>query len=428
MSDVAAPAPFMTPTSAGERIDVIDILRGLALFGILAANMRGFSAPAQVYFDVDVLFKGHLDQLVQAWVYILVQGKFITLFSFLFGLGFAVQMDRAKQRGQSISFYPRRLAFLLLFGLIHSWFIWWGDILVGYALTGFLLLLFRNAKQRTIAIWAIALFSVPIIQHIAVFVWNDVLHHAAAHANRGGGGNAEVQQTIQQAISIYRDGSFLAGVKQRFWDWFAFVAHIHILIATYTLPRFLAGLWVWRTGVFKNVEGFAPVIRKVWLWALALGVLSDGAAAIYFAVSQTSVKLPPFLGVLAYALYQVSAPFMSTFYGCSVLLACRSSVWKARLTPFGAVGRMALTNYILQSLICTYFFRWTKLYGSAGPAFDLIPTVVLYALQVVFSVWWLQNFQFGPLEWLWRSLTYGSKPKMRKSARHADSSTIAQNA
>src|SRR4051794_584127 len=102
MSDVAAPVPSMTPTSARERIDVIDILRGLALFGILAANMRGFSAPSQVYFDIEALFKGHLDQVVQDWIYILVQGKFITLFSFLFGLGFAVQMDRARERGQSI--------------------------------------------------------------------------------------------------------------------------------------------------------------------------------------------------------------------------------------------------------------------------------------------------------------------------------------
>src|SRR5690242_20560580 len=127
MSDIAAPAPAMMPTRASERIDVIDILRGMALFGILAANMRGFSAPAQVYFNTDALFKGHLDSIVQEWIYILVQGKFITLFSFLFGLGFAVQMDRARERGKSVGFYPRRLFVLLLFGLIHSWFIWWGD-------------------------------------------------------------------------------------------------------------------------------------------------------------------------------------------------------------------------------------------------------------------------------------------------------------
>jgi uncharacterized protein len=426
MSDAAASAPAMTPTSASERIDVIDILRGLALFGILTANMRGFSAPAQVYFDVDALFKGHLDQLVQSWVYILVQGKFITLFSFLFGLGFAVQMDRARQRGQSVSFYPRRLFILLLFGLIHSWFIWWGDILVGYALTGFLLLLFRNAKQRTIALWAIALFSVPLIHQIGVFVWTNLLHHAAA---RSGGGESQGDlQSIQHAISIYRDGSYLSGVKQRFWDWFSLIGRVHILVGTYTLPRFLAGLWVWRTGVFREVDAFAPVIKKVWLWALGAGVLCDGAASLYFWISDSGTKLPPVLGVLAYLVYQISAPLMSTFYACSVVLACRSSVWKARLTPFGAVGRMALTNYIMQSLICTYFFRWTKLYGSAGPAFDLIPTVVLYSLQVVFSVWWLRSFQFGPLEWVWRSLTYGTKPNMRKHVFSPDSSTVAQNA
>lgn len=413
MSDIAGPAPAMMPTSASERIDVIDILRGMALFGILAANMRGFSAPAQVYFNTDALFKGQLDTIVQEWIYILVQGKFITLFSFLFGLGFAVQMDRARERGRSVAFYPRRLFILLLFGLFHSWFIWWGDILVGYALTGFVLLLFRNARQRTIIIWAVALFAVNPLQQIGFFIWNSLLHHAAAQGS-GSHGEAQLQQTIQHAISIYRDGAFWPRAQQRFWDWASFTTHLHLTIATYVLPRFLTGLWVWRTGVFKNLERFVPRIKKIWTWSLVLGVASDAIASTLFHMMGKGVKFPPGTGMIAGLLYQVSAPVMSAFYGCSVLLACRSSVWKSRLAPFGAVGRMALTNYILQSIICTYFFRWTKLFGVAGPAFDLMPTIILYTLQVFFSVWWLQNYHFGPLEWLWRGLTYGVKPPMRK--------------
>jgi uncharacterized protein len=414
----------MAPTSASERIDVIDILRGLALFGILAANMRGFSAPAQVYFNVDAWFKGHLDTIVQEWIYILVQGKFITLFSFLFGLGFAVQMERATARGRSVSFYPRRLFVLLIFGLIHAWLIWWGDILIDYALTGFLLFLFRKAKPKTIAIWAIGLFSVGPIQRIALFVWQELLHHGANQAG-GGGGDAQLQQAIQHAISIYRDGAFWPRAQQRFWDWFSFASHMHFTIATYTMPRFLAGLWVWRTGVFHNLEAFVPKIKKIWVWALVLGVVFDVTAWTVFHFMDKGVKFPRGVGLVAGIMYQCTAPLMSTFYGCSVLLACRSSVWKRRLSPFGSVGRMALTNYILQSLICTYFFRWTRLYGVAGPAFDLIPTVILYAIQVVFSVWWLQNYNFGPLEWIWRSLTYGLRPPMRKRQFVAEDPLIA---
>src|SRR3982751_2740016 len=130
MSDVAAPAPSMTPTSAGERIDVIDILRGLALFGILMANMRGFNAPDDVYggYGINKLFHSNLDWIAQAIETTVFQGKFITLFSFLFGLGFAVQMSRARERGRPVSFYPRRLAILLVIGLVHALLIWFGDV------------------------------------------------------------------------------------------------------------------------------------------------------------------------------------------------------------------------------------------------------------------------------------------------------------
>src|SRR5882762_9213530 len=121
MSEILDAPVRMTPVAAGERIDTIDILRGLALFGILTANMRGFGAPELVYFNIGELFKGKADQFVQGFVDLFVQGKFITLFAFLFGLGFAVQMTRAEERGKSVSFYPRRLLVLMCFGLLHAW-------------------------------------------------------------------------------------------------------------------------------------------------------------------------------------------------------------------------------------------------------------------------------------------------------------------
>ena len=133
------------PIAASERILYIDILRGMALFGILAANMRGFDAPASVYGNIKLLFHNRADMIAQGFIDIFIQGKFVTLFSFLFGLGFAVQMTRAVARGAKfMSFYPRRLAALALFGLIHGILIWWGDILLTYAVAGALLLFFRN--------------------------------------------------------------------------------------------------------------------------------------------------------------------------------------------------------------------------------------------------------------------------------------------
>src|SRR3954467_253641 len=156
-------SPAMAPVSARERIEVIDILRGVALFGILAANMRAFNAPFEVYGHIAKLFPGPLDRGAQLLIDAFISTKCVTLFSFLFGLGFAVQMSRAEERGRSVSFYPRRLAILLVIGLIHGWLIWIGDILACYALTGFVLFLFRKRQQKTVAIWAVALTLSPLV-------------------------------------------------------------------------------------------------------------------------------------------------------------------------------------------------------------------------------------------------------------------------
>ena len=142
------------PVPGEERISVIDCLRGAALFGILTANMRGFNAPLAAYSDASLMWTWLPDRLAQAAVDWLVSGKFITIFATLFGIGFAIQMDRATARQQGVTFYARRMAVLLLMGLVHSFALWWGDILVTYAICGGMLLLFRDMNQRAVLRWA----------------------------------------------------------------------------------------------------------------------------------------------------------------------------------------------------------------------------------------------------------------------------------
>ena len=152
------------PVSLSERILFIDVLRGMALFGILAANMRAFFAPLDCYGHIGVLFHSRADVLAQAFIDVFIQGKFISIFSFLFGMGFAIQMSRAEARGaRFMGFYPRRLLALALFGLIHGILIWAGDILLTYAFSGAILLLFRKRQQKTLLWWAGGLFSLPIV-------------------------------------------------------------------------------------------------------------------------------------------------------------------------------------------------------------------------------------------------------------------------
>jgi uncharacterized protein len=398
----------MAPVASAERIDVIDILRGLTLFGILTANMRGFSAPSQVYFNIGRMFSGTADKIAQGFVDFFVQGKCVTLFAFLFGLGFAVQMTRAEERGKSVSFYPRRLAILLAIGLVHSMLIWWGDILVPYALTGFILLLFRKRQQKTIAIWAIFFFCSEFLLTIGFAIWSH-FHPSPPPPPRVAGLSPE----ILHAISVYRDGSFWGMARYRVADWIE-INIPPIWLLTFVLPRFLAGLWVWRTGLFKDLSAHLPLIRKLCVWGLAIGLAADASMAYFKFVARhpnRDPSLPRFFDQLAHS---ISLPALSCFYGCVVLLLLQNVDWKRRLAPFAAVGRTALTNYLLQSIVCTWFFHWTKLYGKIGPAMDFILTVILFAIQIPLSVWWLQHYEFGPMEWLWRSLTYGKFQSMKK--------------
>lgn len=402
----------MTPVAAGERIDVIDILRGMTLFGILTANMRGFNAPSQVYFNIGRMFTGTADSIAQGFIEFFVQDKCITLFAFLFGLGFAVQMDRAAERGKSVSFYPRRLGILLVIGLIHGLGVWWGDILLPYALMGFVLLQFRNRSQTTVAWWAVGLFCSEFLIAIGFGVWG-IFHPSPPPAPRAVGLSPE----MLHAISVYRDGSFLGIARYRVFDWFDINWPAWWWI-TFVLPRFLAGLWVWRTGLLKNLEPHLPLIRKVCVWALAIGLAGDAAMAYFKFVAPPQRGVFTVQGLLNQIAHGVSLPGLSCFYACVVVLMVQNADWKRRLAPFGAVGRMALTNYLLQSLILTYFYHWTKLYGKVGPAMGLIPTVVLFAVQIPVSVWWLRHHEFGPMEWLWRSLTYGRFQPNRKQFPH----------
>lgn len=405
----------MTPIAAGERIGVIDILRGLALFGILAANMRAFNAPFEVYGNIAKLFPSVGDQIAQGFIDAVISAKAMTLFSFLFGLGFAVQMSRAEDRGRSVSFYPRRLGILLAIGLIHGWLIWVGDILVLYALTGFVLFLFRKRAQKTVAIWAVSLAALPLVIVAAATV-------AAHHGIKMPGGPedaAKAAREIQSSIQIFRDGSYWAMVARRFHDWVGANKALPLEIPLLILPRFLAGLWVWRSGLLKNPDRYMPVVKRVMAWGLVIGLLGDIVMLIiHVRYHGTSIRFGSFSFAAVAFSFAIAPLAQAAFYAGGVLKLAQSPQWRNRLAPFGAVGRMALTNYLTQSLFFVWFFRLTHTFGSVGPLLGLAPTFIFFALQIWFSVWWLRRFQFGPAEWAWRSLTYGVAQPMRRSDQH----------
>ncbi|SPE25176.1 conserved membrane hypothetical protein [Candidatus Sulfotelmatomonas gaucii] len=396
------------PVNLSERILFIDVLRGLALFGILAANMRAFFAPLDCYDHIGVLFHSRADVLAQFFIEAFIQGKFISIFSFLFGMGFAIQMSRAEARGaRFLSFYPRRLLALALFGLIHGLLIWAGDILLTYALSGAILLLFRKRQQKTLLWWAGSLFALPIVASTTFLT----LYFSRFHRPWMDPKPPDMKQ-LYAVIHIYAHGTLRQILAQNWVEWKRELPTQGFAI--YATALFLLGMWVWRAGIVQRLNDYKPVLKRVCAWCLPVGLIMSIYVAIVRAVIPSgTVSL---WGWSAGILWLPGSHILAAGYASGLALIFLHQDWQRFVHPFAAVGRMALTNYLMQSVLCTLFFyhHTRSLYGRMGPALGLAPTVILYGAQVVFSNWWLQRYRFGPMEWLWRGMTYGKFPSMSK--------------
>ena len=418
---VAEPAQPLSPTQAEERISLIDVLRGLALFGIIAANMRGFAGPLTSYFRPSLIWNTRLDFWVQAFIDTFVQGKFITIFAFLFGVGFVLQFTRAEKRhGRFVRVYLRRLFALLLIGALHQLLFWWGDILISYALGGFLLIPFRKRKNKTILIWALALMIGPLIGGSGFAIYRHLRPQSPAKQEESRKKAVESRQKSEaemwQTVKVYQTGNYLQIFKERIGE-LKRDNRSQPFVVLVTLPIFLLGLWVWRQGILQDPAAHRALLKKGLILGAVVGIPMN--IAFTWGANLVSGQLqvgPPtpfmlFGGFLAI----FGRPMLSTSYACAVALLYLSETWRRRILPFAAIGRTALSNYLFQTIVGTTIF-----YGYGGGLFArvhlawlLVLSVVIFALQVPLSNWWLSRYRFGPAEWIWRSMTYG-KAQLRK--------------
>ncbi|HEX2184561.1 MAG TPA: DUF418 domain-containing protein, partial [Chloroflexota bacterium] len=417
----AAVGVAAAPVQRAERIDVIDVIRGFALFGILLVNMGAFSEPIyQIMIDAE-RWPSPVDQAVEWLIRFLAEGKFYSLFSFLFGLGLTLQMSRAEARGVDfVPLYVRRLLVLLAFGLIHAYLIWVGDILTWYAIFGFVLLLFRKCSPRTLLTWAAIFLLIPVLlQTLAVgaLALGRATPEGAAEIERS---MAETERTyrqlMEQALTVYREGSFAEITAQRARD-LGVLYGTFIFVIPNVLAMFLCGLYAGHRGIFRDIPGHLPFIRRVLVWGLIIGLIGNFVFAMSMEAADRAI--PTVLGLLGWIGQSIGAPALCFFYAAALTLLFQQERWRRRLTPLASVGRMALSNYLLQSLVCTTIFYGygLGLFGQVSPAWGLVLTVVIYVVQIPLSVWWLRHFQFGPAEWLWRSLTYLRWQPMRVASR-----------
>lgn len=391
------------PLAAHERIVTIDIIRGFALFGIFLVNMPSFHSPVFMQRPVET----GLDFWIDLFFQLFIQTKFYTIFSFLFGLGFYIFMSRAEQKSLQMNrLFARRLGVLFLIGAVHYVFLWYGDILHTYAVAGLFLLLFYKRKLKTILIWAAvllilfhALLSIPFFIPEESFVQMK----ESVEQNKA--------QELGQYVNMYEQADYS--------DWLAYRFHKEVLpllpeqpIAMMSvLAMFLFGLCAGRMGMFQGNTHHLPLIRKIWVAALVLSI----PLVAFLAVLKLSFLDFDFYQLYAIQLFtSLSGVALCFFYISSLTLLLRKTSWKKGLRPLGYVGQMALTNYLFQTIICVFIFLILDFYGKISLAAGTLLCLIIYAVQVIFSYLWLRHFKFGPFEWVWRSLTYGSFQPMRK--------------
>lgn len=417
---MTASAP-LAPVQQTERIQIVDILRGFALFGILFVNMTIFSQPMQaIVLPTDPALPWY-DRAAIWLIHALGEGKFYALFSLLFGLGLFLQMERIEGRGgKFVPLYVRRLLVLLGIGLVHAFLIWMGDILIIYALFGFLLILFRKAKPRTLLVWVVILIAIPILFNAAVTglvaLGRSVPEAAAQIEQSFAQFEAEFAADLQRAAQVYATGDFAEITAQRVRDYFDVGLAGLGVMGFNIMAMFLLGLYFGKREIFKNLEAHRGLFVRLLVIGLALGLTGNLLyATLIMPISRVYQTWTLFLATSAQT---IGAPLLMLAYVSTFCLLALNPTWGKRISVLAPVGQMALTNYLTQSIVCTLIFYGygLGLFGKMGPAAGIGLTIVIYLLQIPLSHWWMKRFYYGPAEWLWRSLTYLKPQPMKRTA------------
>jgi uncharacterized protein len=416
----------LAPITSAERITTLDVLRGIALLGVVVANVWLWFSGIAFRFPGyrEELLRFSLDSVVFFAIGVVVSGKAISTFSFLFGHGFAIQMMRAEARGRSIvRTYSRRLAVLLVIGLVHMLLLWYGDILVPYALLGFVLILFRKRADRTLLVWIVILMvGVPLLMGGIPMVM------AAFGSPLPAPDMAEIAKRNAATLAAFQNGLYVDVVRENMAQAAKFYLGRKAVFLLYILGLFILGLYVGRRRMFENVPAHRGLFRRLAMWGIPIG-LTTGIVLSWMQVQfePSEIFAKPWLALVFTLLSVVSMLPLAVGYVSAVTLLLEQPHWARRFAVFAPAGRMALTNYLTQTIVMVLLFNGYGggMIGRTGPALGLLIALALFGVQMIVSAIWLSHYRFGPAEWVWRSLTYGQAQPMRLPAAGIEHARVA---
>jgi uncharacterized protein len=382
------------PIVPADRIAAIDIVRGIALFGVMAINVVTiFRVSIFERFLPTPMDGSWLDRALYSILMVGIDLKAFALFSLLFGVGLAIQYDHLSASDRRTVLLVRRLAFLLLIGAAHLVLIWNGDILFEYAIAAFVVLPFLFGPSRLPAIAGAAL--------LVLFVISSFLPQIASMPGR-----SWMKQDLADAVRIYGSGGFAEVLAFRVRELPGFLP-LHVFMFPRTVALMLIGAAAWRAGLFR-----AGSRASRWLPLLAaIGIIVGGALAV--------TSWNEWLGSgwrTELVVERSGTVLLACGYGAAIMVATQKAIGRKLLAWAAPMGRMAFTNYLMQSVIFGWLFYGygLGLFGKLGVTAALAIGIGVYVLQIAFSAVWLRHYLYGPVEWLWRGAMYGTRQPFRR--------------
>lgn len=387
------------PPGNSNRIVSIDRMRGFSLLGIFLVNMISFHSP-YFYIDPETWWDGKANLFTYRFIDLFVQASFYPLFAMLFGYGLVILRERTHEKG--LEFKPlaiRRLSILLLIGVIHAFLIWNGDILITYAVCGFAFLLFIGWSAKKLLIAGLTIYIVPNVFLLLMLGAASAFKSGAEYSMYDG-------QAAELAMTVYQTGSFAEVTELRTVQWYENNNLMGLFFYLITiLPLFMIGAGTAKLKLFEKADGNR---RKI------------AVAAAVFAIAGLLIKAVPYLYgrtlMTDYGQDIFGGAMVAVAYALMIAFVSGHRVFDRLLSPLEAAGRLSISNYLFQSIISTMIFYSYGLgyYGKVTIFSGTMLALVIYALQLAISSCWVKRFYYGPVEWLWRSGTYGKKQRFKK--------------
>jgi uncharacterized protein len=400
------------PVASSERADILDILRGFALLGIALANYSVLSYYRFMPPDVTgALPTAGTDRWLEYFSICFIEGKFYSLFSLLFGVGFSVIMARRNSAGgERLTFFYRRLLILMLIGIVHTLVIWDGDILLFYGLVGLILPLFREVKDKTVLAIAAVLLLSPLLFDTLKVLTDGKLNIALPVWKMATAVDKKLGITEENLFSWLKNNNTFNDHLR--WNQAGAIWSFFLRLDSNRIPKvlamFLLGMCLGRINFHAHLAEHKGLLRYIQVIGFGVGVPA-GIAMIFF--REDAFRLPHAGGLLDTLSYALNVSLLSLGYAATFCLWALNSNIKKRLDILRPVGRMALTNYLMQSVCGVVLFAPVGMGfgGSVGPTVYFPLVLALYVVQIGYSHAWLSKFDYGPIEWIWRQLSYGRR-------------------